>query len=63
MHATKPTKNLLSAAVATVLVTVSNGPLAAPPAKSLSLEVLSTYESGLFDDGGAEIITYEPSSQ
>lgn len=49
---------------AAITAALSSAPaLAAPPAKTLTMEVLGTYESGLFDKGGAEITTYEPATQ
>lgn len=35
----------------------------APPAGSLSLEVLGRFETGVFDEGAAEIISFDPQSQ
>jgi hypothetical protein len=47
-------------AVAITATLISAPALAKPP---LTMEVLGTYESGLFDEGGAEITAYEPSTQ
>ena len=55
------TRTTLAAAITAAL---SSAPaLAAPPAKTLTMEVLGSYESGIFDEGGAEITAYEPSTQ
>jgi hypothetical protein len=51
----------LAAAITAALS--SAAALAAQPAKTLTMEVLGTYESGIFDDSGAEITAYEPSTQ
>jgi hypothetical protein len=47
-----------------IAASLSSAPAwAEPPAKTLTLQWLGTYESGLFDEGGAEITAYEPSTQ
>ena len=57
-------KNALSSAVAATLIAASGHAVAAPPAKTLKLEVLGTFgEGNYFDEGGAEITSYDPDTQ
>jgi hypothetical protein len=51
--------NVLTASVAATLIAASCNTFAAPPAKALTLEVLGSYASGIFADGGAEITAYD----
>jgi hypothetical protein len=59
----RPMKTALQAAVAATLLAASHVALADPPAKTLDLAVLGSYASGLFDDGGAEITSYDPATR
>jgi hypothetical protein len=56
-------KTALKAAVAATLLASSHAALADPPAKTLELSVLGSYASGLFDEGGAEITSYDPATR
>ena len=56
-------KNALATAVAATLLAVSGAASAIQPAKTLELEVLGSYASGIFDDGGAEITAYDASTR
>jgi hypothetical protein len=58
---------LLAAALALALA-LSVAPLAhaqtaTPPPASISLNVIGVYETGIFDEGAAEIISYDPATQ
>lgn len=52
--------NLTVAAGAALITSLSIAASAAPRAPQLKLEPLGTYESGFFDQGGAEITAYDP---
>jgi hypothetical protein len=56
-------RSLLAATVAATLLAATGPSLAAPPAKTLRLEVLGSFASGLFDEGGAEIPAFDPATR
>ena len=49
--------------VAMILMVVTWTVNARPPSKAISLAVIGTYESGIFDDSAAEIVAHDPATQ